>query len=61
MSTREEVEAMVKEIKTDERLAAPPATVTVNAPLALIQLELQTKLRTLNWVLRLLEKNGDGQ
>lgn len=35
----------VKEWKSDERLSYPTATVFENAPLALIQLELETKIK----------------
>lgn len=37
----------VKEWKSDERLSYPSATISENAPLALIQLELETKINTL--------------
>lgn len=38
----------LKEIKKDTRLYYPVANVFVNAPLALIQLELETELRVLS-------------
>jgi len=49
--TIEEVKAKLQELKNDDRLKSPSATVFVNAPLALIQLELETKILTLKWVL----------
>ena len=51
MRTEAEVRALLKEVTADERLGYPPATVEINAPLALVQLELETKRDTLKWVL----------
>lgn len=44
---REEAIKWVKEWKSDERLSYPTATVFENAPLALIQLELETKIKVI--------------
>jgi hypothetical protein len=53
MQTEEEIKARIAEIKADERLAYPTATVFANAPLALIQLSMGTELHTLERVLGL--------
>jgi len=52
--SREEIFARIDEIEKDERYLSglkEKATVDVNAPLALIQLALETELQTLRWVL----------
>jgi hypothetical protein len=41
----------LKEISEDERYQYDPATIFENAPLALIQLEMETEARVLAWVL----------
>lgn len=46
-----EIIAKAKEIAQDERLDRPPANIQINAPLALIQVELANRLIALNWVL----------
>jgi len=51
MKTKEEIEAELDRIQSDERLNCPVATIFENAPLALIQLELETKVAVLKWVL----------
>lgn len=51
MKTKEEIEKALKEVESDERLSYPKATVFENAPLALIQLGLETRVATLKWVL----------
>ena len=53
MKTEREIEIRITEIKADERLAYPTATVFVNAPLALIQMSMSTELHTLERVLEL--------
>lgn len=53
MKTKEEIEKLLKEVESDERLSYPKATVFENAPLALIQLGLETQVATLKWVLGL--------
>ena len=52
MKTQTEIENLLAEIKSDERLGYPPALIQINAPLALIQVELKTKVRILEWVLK---------
>ena len=46
------IKEKLKEIESDERLSYPIATVIENAPLALIQLDLETKRNTLKWILK---------
>lgn len=43
------------EIETDDRLQQAPALVTINAPLALVQVNLQSFASALRWVLKILE------
>lgn len=50
-----QIEKRLVEIKADDRLEGPTATVFENAPLALMQLKLETMAQTLQWVLRLME------
>lgn len=49
------IKEKLAEIESDDRYKAPPATVTSNAPLALIQTNLESSARTLRWVLKILE------
>lgn len=49
------LEERLKEIESDERLSYADANILINAPLALIQLELKTKRDTLKWVLEVLK------
>ena len=51
MKTKTEIEKKLKETESDERLGYPTATVFANAPLALIQTQLETLRSTLKWVL----------
>ena len=51
MKTKKEIEEMLKSIMSDERLSYPTATIDINAPLALIQLSLESKRDILKWVL----------
>ena len=70
MKTERELIEMLERIKQDERLTYPCAIVDINAPLALIQLVGETKIRLLEEILGLpmsklpLEKrkeNGNSQ
>ena len=56
MKTEKEIKEMLEKFESDERLQQPTATIQINAPLALIQLELETKVITLKWVLDLFGK-----
>ena len=53
MKTQKEIEAMIKIIgDADEHtLTGSFATIHINAPRALMQIEAETKLKTLHWVL----------
>lgn len=51
MKSEEEIKELLRSIEFDERLSYLPATIDINAPLALIQLELETKRDLLKWVL----------
>ena len=51
MKTKEDILKEIEHIKSDERLKAPCASAFVNTPLALIQLNLESKLEALYWVL----------
>lgn len=51
MKSQTEIQDKLKKILADERLSYPSANIQINAPLALIQLELETKRDTLRWVL----------
>ena len=46
-----EIRKRLSDIDADERFHYPPALVQINAPLALIQVELETTARILAWVL----------
>jgi len=51
MKTKQEIKEKIAEIEADELYSYPMATVSENAALALVQLEMETKVRILNWVL----------
>jgi hypothetical protein len=52
MKTKEEVQKKLEELQADERVNYPPADVFSNAPLALIQTELDSMIKALEWVLK---------
>jgi len=51
MRTKKEIEAKLADVESDERLGYEPANVFVNAPLALIQMDLEARQSVLKWVL----------
>lgn len=51
MRTEEKIRALLAHVEKDDRLKQPPANIHVNAPLALVQLELETKRDLLRWIL----------
>jgi hypothetical protein len=57
MKSEAEVRALLKKIESDERLWYKPALVQINAPLALIQVEGETKANMLRWVLGMKHNN----
>ena len=55
MKTTEEIKQRIAVIENDDRYISGqehPATIDVNAPLALIQLSLEVELKALKWILR---------
>jgi hypothetical protein len=55
MSLKEKVENKIETIENDSRMKYPPAKVTTNAPLALQQTAMESKLQVLKWILNELE------
>ncbi len=53
MKTKEEIQAKIADIEKGYAhvLRGSIATVTINAPRALMQLDSETKLQTLHWIL----------
>ena len=52
MKSKKEIETKLKEYQSDERLSYKPADVFSNAPLALIQTDLEARVQILKWILR---------
>lgn len=46
------IRAEIARLKRDERYSYPPAQVQINAPLALIQVDLKARVQALEWALR---------
>lgn len=53
MKTEQEIRARMDELKSDERMTYKSANVFINAPLAIIQVELGAKIHALEWALGL--------
>lgn len=51
MVQRIEIQAKLAELMQDDRVQGPPETIEINAPLALIQLSIESKIAALEWVL----------
>lgn len=51
VKSRKQIEALIEQIEADERLHYPRANVFINAPLALIQVELESQVRILKFIL----------
>lgn len=54
MKSPEEIKTQIDVIEADDRYQSGlecPANILINAPLALIQLEMETRHKTLKWVL----------
>jgi hypothetical protein len=51
IKSEKEIREAIREIEADDRFKAPPALVNINAPLALIQMELEGQIKALKWVL----------
>lgn len=58
---RKQIAERLAAYEGDERGHYPVATVFENAPLALIQVKLETGKQELKWVLKLLDDKGDEQ
>ena len=56
MVNEDEIKAKIEQLESDERLNGPRASIFSNAPLAMIQLGLESQINILNWVL----SGGDG-
>ena len=54
---REEIDSRIQEHKSDERLSYPDANVMINAPLALIQVDLKARVSELDKLLKWIEEN----
>ena len=53
MKTEKDIIEKLEELKKDERLYYKTADVFTNAPLALMQLSMETQVNTLEWILGL--------
>jgi hypothetical protein len=53
VTSTEQIQKRIYEILADERLSYPTATIYANAPLALIQFELEVELHTLQKVMNI--------
>jgi hypothetical protein len=51
MKTITEIKQEIKALKMDNRYKAKPALIQINAPLALIQVSIDARVRALEWVL----------
>lgn len=51
MKSKKDILAKIEEFELNEKLSYPMATVFNNAPLALEQLALKSKIQALKWVL----------
>ena len=49
------IEKRLAEYEADERLSYPTANVAINAPLALVQVDLAARVNTLKWVLKIMK------
>lgn len=51
MKSGKEIREKISRLRADDRLKQPAADVEVNAPLALIQVDIEAQIRALEWVL----------
>lgn len=54
------IEKRIAEIEGDARFKAAPAAVQINAPLALIQVGMESEIAALRWCLKLIKEAKDG-
>ena len=52
MKTIEEIKAKIEKMKDDDRMKGEPASIEINAPLALIQCTYEGFIAGLDWVLK---------
>jgi hypothetical protein len=52
MKTIAEIKTEIKTLESDDGHKAKPALIQINAPLTLIQVEIDAKLAALKWVLK---------
>lgn len=52
MKSEKEIRERLREIENTEQIKMKPANIQINAPLALIQIELESKRDILKWVLQ---------
>lgn len=58
---KKKIEEAIKEIESDERYNYPPANVFVNAPLALIQIEMKGRVTAFKQALLLIDETEGGE
>ena len=59
MREEKQIRERLASVESDGRLRQPIATVFENAPLALIQLEMETESRVLRWALKMPSRRAD--
>ena len=55
MKSEKQIKKRIREIEDDDRYQSGlenPATIDINAPLALIQLSFETEIKVLKWILK---------
>ena len=52
MRTEVEIRQEIEELEADPRHKLSPARITINAPLALIQVDIDSRISALKWVLK---------
>ena len=52
MKNEKEISELIKKLESSLKLKQPIATIDINAPLALIQLELESRIAALKWVIK---------
>lgn len=55
MKTKDQIDKRIDQIEADDRYQSGlknPATIEINAPLALIQLSYEVEIKALRWVLK---------
>jgi hypothetical protein len=59
MKSKEEIQKKINDLKEDDRYKRKPASVDINAPLALIQVSIGSMVDILEWVLKDEKENTD--